>query len=189
MKNPKVSTEFYDPKFFTGGPSERSRTMFGDADIQGNLTSGFSYQDLLKFLDANPNTLAETNRPGAGGGVYEKVRIGAKQEQDAAARQQEELARQQKLDRIASRAEAQQQKEAAAQQQRLRAMEIASRNAERNQLAGSRTAELQLQSTSRLPGSQGGTGAFKRKAMQIKPQVSTGLSPGAILSSMFGINV
>ena len=182
MKNPKVSTEFYDPQFFTGGPSERSRTMFGDADIQGNLTSGFSYQDLLKFLDANPNTLAETNRPGAGGGVYEKVRIGAKQEQDAAARQQE-------LDRIASRAEAQQQKEAAVQQQRLRAMEIASRNAERNQLAGSRTAELQLQSTSRLPGSQGGTGAFKRKAMQIKPQVSTGLSPGAILSSMFGINV
>ena len=182
MKNPKVSTEFYDPQFFTGGPSERSRTMFGDADIQGNLTSGFSYQDLLKFLDANPNTLAETNRPGAGGGVYEKVRLGAKQEQDAAARQQE-------LDRIASKAEAQQQKEAAAQQQRLRAMEIASRNAERNQLAGSRTAELQLQSTSRLPGSQGGTGAFKRKAMQIKPQVSTGLSPGAILSSMFGINV
>ena len=52
MKNPKVSTEFYDPQFFTGGPSERSRTMFGDADIQGNLTSGFSYQDLLKFLDA-----------------------------------------------------------------------------------------------------------------------------------------
>ena len=113
MKKRNVSTEFYDPQFFTGGPNERSRTMFGDADIQGNLTSGFSYQDLLKFLDANPNTLGENNRPGAGGGVYEKVRIGVKQEQDAEARQQAEAKRQQELDRIASRAEAQQQKEAA----------------------------------------------------------------------------
>ncbi len=100
----KISTEYYDPRFFTEGPSERSRTMFGDADIQGNLTSGFSYQDLLKFLDANPKTLAETNAKGVGGGVYEKVRLGAKQEQDAATRQQE-------LDQIASNAEAEQQRQ------------------------------------------------------------------------------
>ena len=178
----KISTKYYNPQFFTGGPSERSRTMFGDADIQGNLTSGFNYQDILKFLDANPNTLGETNVKGAGGGVYEKVRLGAKQEQDAAARQQQ-------LDGIASNAEAEQQRLAAEQQKRLRELEIASRTAQQNQLAGSRTAELQLQSTSKLPGSQGGTGAFKRKAMQIKPKVSTGLSPGSILSSISGINV
>ena len=178
----KISTEYYDPRFFTEGPSERSRTMFGDADIQGNLTSGFSYQDLIKFLDANPKTLAETNAKGVGGGVYEKVRLGAKQEQDAATRQQE-------LDQIASNAEAEQQRLAAEQERRLQELEIASRTAQQNQLAGSRTAELQLQSISRLPGSQGGTGAFKRRPLQIKPQVSTGLSPSLAATSSLGINV
>ena len=178
----KISTEYYDPRYFTEGPNEQSSTMFGHADIQGNLTSGFSYQDLLKFLDANPNTLAETNRPGASRGVYEQIRIGAKQEQDAAARQKE-------LDQIASRSKVEQQRAAVEQQRRLKNLEIASRTAQQNQLAGSRTAELQLQSTSRLPGSQGGTGAFKRKAMEIKPQVSRGLSPGLAASSIFGINV
>ena len=178
----KISTKYYNPQFFTEGPSERSKTMFGDADIQGNLTSGFSYQDILKFLDANPKTLGETNFKGVGGGVYEKVRLGAKQEQDTATREQE-------LDQIASNAAAEQQRLAAEQQKRLRELEIASRTAQQNQLAGSRTAELQLQSTSRLPGSQGGTGAFKRRPLQIKPQVSTGLSSSLASTLFSGINV
>ena len=71
----------------------------------------------------------------------------------------------------------------------MKELEIASRTAQQNQLAGSKTAQLQLQSISRLPGSQGGTGAFKRKAMQIKPQISTGLSPGLAATSSLGINV
>ena len=100
-----------------------------------------------------------------------------------------EALRQQELDRIAAEAKSQQERLAREQEERLKQLEIASRTAQQNQLAGSKTAELQLQSISNLPGSQGGTSLFKRKPLQIKPQVSTGLAPTVATTSSLGINV
>ena len=180
----KVSTKYYNPQLATS--VEKGLSQFGDADLVGNRSAGFTDQEILDFLNANPGTLNPQQRPGITGGIYEQVASSVQQSNQRAA---EEAQRQQELDRIASEAKAEQERLAREQAERLRQLEIASRTAQQNQLAGSKTAQLQLQSISRLPGSQGGTGAFKRKAMQIKPQISTGLSPGLAASSSLGINV
>ena len=180
----KVSTKYYNPQLATS--KEKGLSQFGDADLVGNRSAGFTDQEILDFLNANPGTLNPQQRPGIAGGIYEQVASSVQQQNQRAA---EEAQRQQELDKIAADAQAQQERLAAEQAERLRQLEIANRTAQQNQLAGSKTAQLQLQSISRLPGSQGGTGAFKRKAMQIKPQVSRGLSPGLSASSSLGINV
>jgi len=179
-----VSTKYYNPQLATS--VEKGLSQFGDADLVGNRSAGFSDQEILDFLNANPGTLNPLQKPGIPGGIYEQVASSVQQSNKRAA---EEAKRQQELDRIASEARAEQERLAREQAERLKQLEIASRTAQQNQLAGSKTAQLQLQSISRLPGSQGGTGAFKRKAMQIKPQISTGLSPGLAATSNLGINV
>ncbi len=180
----KVSTKYYNPQLATS--VEKGLSQFGDADLVGNRSAGFTDQEILDFLNTNPGTLNPQQRPGIAGGIYEQVASSVQQSNQRAA---EEAQRQQELDRIASEAKAEQERLAREQAERLKQLEIASRTAQQNQLAGSKTAQLQLQSISRLPGSQGGTGAFKRKAMQIKPQISTGLSPGLAATSNLGINV
>jgi len=180
----KVSTKYYNPQLATS--VEKGLSQFGDADLVGNRSAGFTDQEILDFLNANPGTLNPQQRPGIAGGIYEQVASSVQQSNQRAA---EEAQRQQELDRIASEAKTEQERLAREQAERLKQLEIASRTAQQNQLAGSKTAQLQLQSISRLPGSQGGTGAFKRKAMQIKPQISTGLSPGLAATSNLGINV
>jgi len=179
-----VSTKYYNPQLATS--VEKGLSQFGDADLVGNRSAGFSDQEILDFLNANPGTLNPQQKPGIVGGIYEQVASSVQQSNQRAA---EEAKRQQELDRIASEARAEQERLAREQAERLKQLEIASRTAQQNQLAGSKTAQLQLQSISKLPGSQGGTGAFKRKAMQIKPQISTGLSPGLAATSNLGINV
>ena len=179
-----VSTQYYNPQLVTS--KEKGLSQFGDADLVGNRSAGFTDQEILNFLNANPGTLNPQQKPGIAGGIYEQVASSVQQQNQRAA---EEAQRQQELDKIAADAQAQQERLAAEQAERLRQLEIANRTAQQNQLAGSKTAQLQLQSISNLPGSQGGTGAFKRKAMQIKPQISTGLSPGLAASSSLGINV
>ena len=179
-----VSTEYYNPALATS--EEKGLSQFGDADLAANRSAGFSDQEILEFLDANPETLNPQQQPGVPGGIYEQVSLGAQQE---SRREAEEAQRQQELDRIAADAQAEQERLAREQEERLKELEIASRTAQQNQLAGSRTAELQLQSVSNLPGSQGGTSAFKRRPLQIKPQVSTGLSPTVAATSSLGINV
>ncbi len=180
----KVSTKYYNPQLATS--VEKGLSQFGDADLVGNRSAGFTDQEILDFLNTNPGALNPQQRPGIAGGIYEQVASSVQQSNQRAA---EEAQRQQELDRIASEAKAEQERLAREQAERLKQLEIASRTAQQNQLAGSKTAQLQLQSISRLPGSQGGTGAFKRKAMQIKPQISTGLSPGLAATSNLGINV
>jgi hypothetical protein len=166
---------------------------FGHMDMYAAQQAGTDPREVLAFLNANPNTLSPDNRPGAAGGVYDIVARDAAQAQEnekrAEERAQEEAQRQQELDRIAAESKAEQERLAREQEERLKQLEIASRTAQQNQLAGSRTAQLQLQSISNLPGSQGGTSAFKRRPLQIKPQVSTGLSPGLPASSSLGINI
>jgi len=179
-----VSTEYYNPALATS--EEKGLSQFGDADLAANRSAGFSDQEILEFLDANPETLNPQQQPGVPGGIYEQVSLGAQQE---SRREAEEAQRQQELDRIAADAQAEQERLAREQEERLKQLEIASRTAQQNQLAGSRTAQLELQSISNLPGSQGGTSAFKRRPLQIKPQVSTGLSPSLPASSSLGINV
>jgi len=179
-----VSTEYYNPQLATS--KEKGLSQFGDADLTANRSAGFSDQEILDFLDSNPETLNPQQQPGVPGGIYEQVSIGAQQE---ARRAEQEAQRQQELDRIAAESKAEQERLAREQEERLKQLEIASRTAQQNQLAGSRTATLELQSISNLPGSQGGTSAFKRRPLQIKPQVSTGLSPGLPASSSLGINV
>jgi hypothetical protein len=178
-----VSTEYYNPEVAT---REGGLTQFGHADLSANRSAGFSDQEILEFLDANPETLNPQQQPGVPGGIYEQVSLGAQQESK---REAEEAQRQQELDQIAAAAQAEQERLAREQEERLKELEIASRTAQQNQLAGSRTAQLELQSISNLPGSQGGTSAFKRRPLQIKPQVSTGLSPSLPASSSLGINV
>ena len=180
----KVSTKYYNPQLATS--VEKGLSQFGDADLVGNRSAGFTDQEILDFLNSNPGTLNPQQRPGIAGGIYEQVNSSVQQSNQRAA---EEAERQQELDRIAADAQAEQERLAREQEERLKELEIASRTAQQNQLAGSKTAQLQLQSISRLPGSQGGTGAFKRKAMQIKPQISTGLSPSLPATSSLGINV
>jgi len=179
-----VSTEYYNPALATSEAAGRSQ--FGHADLSANRSAGFSDQEILEFLDANPGTLNAQQQPGVPGGIYEQVSLGAQQE---GKRQAEEAQRQQELDQIAADAQAEQERLAREQEERLKELEIASRTAQQNQLAGSRTAQLELQSISNLPGSQGGTSAFKRRPLQIKPQVSTGLSPSLPATSSLGINV
>ena len=186
-----VSTEYYNPQLATS--EEKGLSQFGDADLTANRSAGFSDQEILDFLDANPETLNPQQQPGVPGGIYEQVSIGAQQEarraEQEAQRAADEAQRQQELDRIAAESKAEQERLAREQEERLKQLEIASRTAQQNQLAGSRTATLELQSISNLPGSQGGTSAFKRRPLQIKPQVSTGLSPGLAATSSLGINV
>jgi hypothetical protein len=179
-----VSTEYYNPQLATS--VEKGLSQFGDADLVGNRSAGFTDQEILDFLDANPGTLNPQQKPGVPGGIYEQVSAGAKLQKQRA---ESEALRQQELDRIAAEAKSQQERLAREQEERLKQLEIASRTAQQNQLAGSKTAELQLQSISNLPGSQGGTNVFKRKPLQIKPQVSTGLSPTVAATSSLGINV
>ena len=179
-----VSTQYYDPTLAV--TEEAGLTQFGHADLSANRSAGFSDQEILDFLDANPTTLNPQQQPGVPGGIYEQVSAGAQLESQRAA---EEAQRQQELDRIAAESKAEQERLAREQEERLKQLEIASRTAQQNQLAGSRTAELQLQSVSNLPGSQGGTSAFKRRPLQIKPQVSTGLAPTVATTSSLGINV
>ena len=168
-----VSTKYYNPQLATS--VEKGLSQFGDADLVGNRSAGFTDQEILDFLDANPGTLNPQQKPGIAGGIYEQVASSVQQQQE--------------LDRIAAESKAEQERLAREQEERLKQLEIASRTAQQNQLAGSRTAELQLQSVSNLPGSQGGTSAFKRRPLQIKPQVSTGLSPTVAATSSLGINV
>ena len=179
-----VSTKYYNPQLATS--AEKGLSQFGDADLTANRSAGFSDQEILDFLDSNPATLNPQQQPGVPGGIYEQVSIGAQQESRRAA---DEAQRQQELDRIAAESKAEQERLAREQEERLKQLEIASRTAQQNQLAGSRTAALELQSISNLPGSQGGTSAFKRRPLQIKPQVSTGLSPSLPATSSLGINV
>jgi len=168
-----VSTKYYNPQLATS--VEKGLSQFGDADLVGNRSAGFTDQEILDFLDANPGTLNPQQKPGIAGGIYEQVASSVQQQQE--------------LDRIAAEAKSQQERLAREQEERLKQLEIASRTAQQNQLAGSKTAELQLQSISNLPGSQGGTSLFKRKPLQIKPQVSTGLAPTVATTSSLGINV
>ena len=179
-----VSTKYYNPQLATS--VEKGLSQFGDADLVGNRSAGFTDQEILEFLNANPGTLNPQQKPGIAGGIYEQVASSVQQSNQRAA---EEAQRQQELDRIAAEAQAEQERLAREQEERLKQLEIASRTAQQNQLAGSRTAQLQLQSISNLPGSQGGTSAFKRRPLQIKPQVSTGLSPSLPATSNLGINV
>jgi hypothetical protein len=168
-----VSTKYYNPQLATS--VEKGLSQFGDADLVGNRSAGFTDQEILDFLDANPGTLNPQQKPGIAGGIYEQVASSVQQQQE--------------LDRIAAEAKSQQERLAREQEERLKQLEIASRTAQQNQLAGSKTAELQLQSISNLPGSQGGTSLFKRRPLQIKPQVSTGLAPTVATTSSLGINV
>ena len=179
-----VSTEYYNPALATS--QEAGLSQFGHADLVGNRSAGFTDQEILDFLNTNPGTLNPQQKPGIAGGIYEQVASSVQQSNQRAA---EEAQRQQELDRIAAEAQAEQERLAREQEERLKELEIASRTAQQNQLAGSRTAQLQLQSISNLPGSQGGTSAFKRRPLQIKPQVSTGLSPSLPATSSLGINV
>ena len=168
-----VSTEYYNPALATS--QEAGLSQFGHADLVGNRSAGFTDQEILDFLNANPGTLNAQQQPGIAGGIYEQVNSSVQQSNQ--------------LDRIAADAQAEQERLAREQEERLKELEIASRTAQQNQLAGSRTAQLQLQSISNLPGSQGGTSAFKRRPLQIKPQISTGLSPSLPATSSLGINV
>jgi hypothetical protein len=179
-----VSTKYYNPQLATS--AEKGLSQFGDADLVGNRSAGFTDQEILDFLNTNPGTLNPQQKPGIAGGIYEQVASSVQQQNERAA---QEAQRQQELDKIAAEAKSQQEQLAREQEERLKQLEIASRTAQQNQLAGSKTAQLQLQSISNLPGSQGGTGVFKRRPLQIKPQVSTGLSPGLPASSSLGINV
>ena len=73
----KISTQFvgrqyhpdwkkdYDP----GGPA----SMFGDADLLGNLKAGWSKQEILEYLDNNQQVLNANNKKGVAGGIYEKL--------------------------------------------------------------------------------------------------------------------
>ena len=179
-----VSTQYYNPQLATS--VEKGLSQFGDADLVANRAAGFSDQEILDFLNANPTTLNPQQKPGVPGGIYEQVSTGAQLENQRA---ESEALRQQELDRIAAEAKSQQERLAREQEERLKQLEIASKTAQQNQLAGSKTAELQLQSISNLPGSQGGTSLFKRRPLQIKPQVSTGLAPTVATTSSLGINV
>ena len=179
-----VSTKYYNPQLATS--AEKGLSQFGDADLVGNRSAGFTDQEILDFLNTNPGTLNPQQKPGIAGGIYEQVASSVQQQNERAA---QEAQRQQELDKIAAEAKSQQEQLAREQAERLKQLEIASRTAQQNQLAGSRTAALELQSISNLPGSQGGTSAFKRRPLQIKPKVSTGLSPGLPASSSLGINV
>lgn len=55
----------YDP----GGPA----SLFGDADLLGNRKAGWSDQEILEYLDKNPQVLNANNKKGVAGGIYEKL--------------------------------------------------------------------------------------------------------------------
>lgn len=70
----QISTKFLNPDYFPdgntwGGPASR----FGDADLLGNRKAGFTDQQILDYLDANPNVLSSNNAKGAAGGIYERL--------------------------------------------------------------------------------------------------------------------
>jgi hypothetical protein len=50
-----------------------STAHFGHQDYKGNRLAGFSNEDILKYLDANPHTLQGRNVAGNSSGVYERV--------------------------------------------------------------------------------------------------------------------
>ena len=51
----------------------KSTAHFGHEDYRGNRQAGFSNEDILKYLDANPHTLQGRNVVGNSSGVYERV--------------------------------------------------------------------------------------------------------------------
>ena len=187
-----VSTQAYNTAL--GIDPALGTKNFGHADIDANLAAGVSYKEMLDYLNANPGKLSPDNVPGKPQGAYEIVKRNAAEpafdfEAFAALNAENQRAADERIAQISADNAANQERLAAEQQERLRQLEIASRTAQQNQLAGSQAAQLQLQSISNLPGSQGGTSAFKRKTMQIKPQVSTGLSPTTGSLAISGINV
>ncbi len=73
----KISTQFvgrqYHPDwtqdYAAGGPA----SMFGDADLLGNLKAGWSKQEILEYLDNNQQVLNANNKKGVAGGIYERL--------------------------------------------------------------------------------------------------------------------
>ena len=78
-----VTSMFYSPQFVNWqDPSSvaRGQSQFGHADLAGNRAAGYSYTDILSFLDSNPGKLNPNQRPGIQGGLYEQIKAGAEGE-------------------------------------------------------------------------------------------------------------
>ena len=58
-----VTSMFYSPQFVNWqDPNQvaKGQSQFGHADLDGNLAAGYSYTDILSFLDSNPSKLNPT---------------------------------------------------------------------------------------------------------------------------------
>ena len=78
-----VTSMFYSPQFVNWqNPQQvkQGQSQFGHADMYGNLAAGYSYTDILSFLDSNPSKLNPNQKPGIQGGIYEMIKQGAEGE-------------------------------------------------------------------------------------------------------------
>lgn len=78
-----VTSMFYSPQFVDWrNPSSvaQGQSGFGHADLAGNRAAGYSYTDILSYLDSNPGKLNANQRPGIQGGLYEQIKAGAEGE-------------------------------------------------------------------------------------------------------------
>ena len=147
-----------------------SKTNFGHMDMYASNQAGTDPRDVLAFLNANPNTLSQDNRPGAGG-VYDMIAnqaTAAQAAETAAAQRAEEIARQEQLQREAE----------ARQAERLKQMEISARTEAANKARAGLQSKFQISSSSKSP-ETAGTQGFKRRQLQVNPTAYNALAAGS----------
>ncbi len=144
-----------------------SKTNFGHMDMYAAQQAGTDPRDLLAFLNANPNTLSQDNRPGAGG-VYDMVAqqaTVAQENKKFADQRAQEIQRQERLQREAE----------ARQVERLYQMEIGARTEAANKARAGLQSKFQISSASKAP-QTAGTQAFKRRQLQVNPMTYNSLT-------------
>jgi len=144
---------------------------FGHADYYGNLAAGMSNQGILNWINSNQGRLHSDRFQGSNE-LVSQITAAARQEQQAAAaaaQRQQEIARQEQLQREAE----------ARQAERLKQMEIGARTEAANKARAGLQSKFQISSSSKSP-ETAGTQGFKRRQLQVNPTAYNALASGSL---------
>jgi len=141
--------------------------LFGHMDYYMNRAAGKSDREIMQWINANPSKLS-VNRFGPGE-LVQQISSGATNEANRAA---DSAARAAEIDR----AETLQREAEAREVERLKQMEISKRVQAANAARAGMQSSLQIKSGSKEP-STSGTQGFKRRKLQVNPNVYSALIP------------
>jgi len=142
--------------------------LFGHQDYYRALSSGQSNEQILAYIQANPNQL-HGNRYGPGE-LVQQITSAANQEQaarQAAQQRAMEIQRQEQLQREAEERQA----------ERLRQMEISERTQAANKARAGLESSFQIRSKSK-ESDTGGTQGFRRRKLQVNPAAYSAVAAG-----------